>query len=33
VEYAYQQVQEYLIPDGFNNFKTMFNEVSTWKFA
>jgi glycosyltransferase involved in cell wall biosynthesis len=29
VEYAYQQVQEYLIPDGFNNFKTMFNEVST----
>ena len=29
VEYAYQQVQEYLIPDGFKNFKTMFNEVST----
>ena len=28
-EYAYQQVQEYLIPEGFNNFKIMFNEVST----
>ena len=28
-DYAYQQVQEYLIPDGFKNFKKMFNEVST----
>jgi glycosyltransferase involved in cell wall biosynthesis len=28
-EYAYQQVQEYLIPDGFKNFKIMFKEVST----
>ena len=29
VEYAYQQVQEYLIPDGFKNFNLMFTEVST----
>ena len=28
-EYAYQQVQEYLIPEGFKNFKVMFKEVST----
>lgn len=28
-EYAYKRVQEYLIPEGFKNFKIMFNEVST----